>query len=96
MKKHTLYFSKYCYFCQKVLFKIKGKSHQIELRSISEPEHLQELSQGGGKTQVPCLKIESLKTESLKADSNHKAAQATWMYESEDILQYIASNKLVS
>ena len=96
MKKHTLYFSKYCYFCQKVLFKIKGKSHQIELRSISEPEHLQELSQGGGKTQVPCLKIESLKIESLKADSNDKAAQATWMYESEDILQYIASNKLVS
>jgi len=91
MKKHTLYFSKYCYFCQKVLFKIKGKSHQIELRSISEPEHLQELSQGGGKTQVPCLKIES-----LKADSNDKAAQATWMYESDDILQYIASNKLVS
>lgn len=96
MKKHTLYFSKYCYFCQKVLFKIKGKSHQIELRSISEPEHLQELSQGGGKTQVPCLKIESLKIESLKADSNDKAAQATWMYESDDILQYIASNKLVS
>lgn len=91
MKKHTLYFSKYCYFCQKVLFKIKGKSHQIELRSISEPEHLQELSKGGGKTQVPCLKIESVKIE-----SNDKAAPATWMYESDDILQYITSNKLVS
>ena len=85
MKKHTLYFSKYCYFCQKVLFNIKGKEHSIELRSTADAENMQELYQGGGKTQVPCLKIEG-----------GSGVAATWMYESDDIIQYISSNKLLS
>ena len=83
MNKHTLYFSKYCYFCQKVLFKIKNKEHSIELRSVSEQSNMQELLNGGGKSQVPCLRIE-------RADESSD----TWMYESDHILSYIESEGL--
>lgn len=85
MKKYILYFSQSCYFCQKVLFAIKGKDHQIELRSTSDSDHLQELYIGGGMTQVPCLKIDTVGDE-----------PAIWLYESDDIIQYITSEKLVS
>lgn len=76
--KHSLYYSKYCYFCQKVLMFLRGQDHlNIELRSTSDPQFASELMQGGGKTQVPCLLIE--------AD-----AQEKWMYESDDIIAYLA------
>lgn len=76
--KHALYYSRYCYFCQKVLMFLRGKEDlNIELRSTSEAQYSKELMQGGGKTQVPCLRIETV-------DEG-----VTWMYESDDIIQYV-------
>lgn len=84
MKKHALFYNQYCYFCQKVLSHLNTAKHDIELRSISEEDNFLELLKGGGRTQVPCLKI-------VEADQ----AAATWMYESDDILSYIVNNKLL-
>lgn len=75
--KLALYYSKYCFFCQKVLMFLRGKDHDIDLKSTSDREHAQALMQGGGKTQVPCLRIES------------NDGKIEWMYESDDIIQYL-------
>lgn len=56
---------------------MRGKDFDMELRSTSDREHAQALMQGGGKTQVPCLRIE-------QADGG-----VEWMYESDDIIQYL-------
>lgn len=75
---YSLYYSKYCYFCQKVLFSLRGKDHlDIELRSTSERQYAIELMNGGGKTQVPCLRIET------------PEGGVEWMYESDDIIAYL-------
>ena len=79
-KHHTLYYSTYCYFCQKVLRFLKGRDQlDIGLRSTSERQHAVDLMNGGGKTQVPCLRIE---------DGN---GAVQWMYESDDIVNYLSS-----
>lgn len=72
-----LYYSKYCFFCQKVLMFLRGKEINLDLRSTSEREHAAALMQGGGKTQVPCLRIEN------------QDGEVQWMYESDDIIQYL-------
>jgi len=76
--KLALYYSKYCFFCQKVLIFLRGRDLDLELRNTSDREHAQALMAGGGKTQVPCLRIE-----------NEQGA-VEWMYESDDIIQYLA------
>ncbi len=76
--KLALYYSKYCFFCQKVLMFLRGKDRDLELRSTSDRENAQALMQGGGKTQVPCLRIE-------QADGS-----VEWMYESNDIIRYLS------
>ncbi|MFT6407320.1 MAG: glutathione S-transferase [Arenicella sp.] len=76
--KLALYYSKYCFFCQKVLMFLRGKDRDLDLRSTSDREHAQALMQGGGKTQVPCLRIE-------QADGG-----VEWMYESDDIVRYLS------
>jgi len=76
--KLALYYSKYCFFCQKVLMFMRGKDFDVELRSTSDKAHAQALIQGGGKTQVPCLRIE-------QSDGT-----VEWMYESDDIIRYLA------
>lgn len=58
---------------------LRGKDHDIALKSTSDKEHAQALMQGGGKTQVPCLRIEQ------------SDGQVEWMYESNDIIQYLAA-----
>ena len=73
----ALYYSSYCFFCQKVMMFLRGKSFDIEMRSTSEREHFTALKKGGGKTQVPCLRIEN------------KTGDVRWMYESDDIIQYL-------
>ena len=75
---YALYYNKYCFFCQKVLRFLKGKDLQLELRSTSNREHHTELVNGGGKGQVPCLRIES------------EDGQVQWMYESGDIIKYLS------
>jgi glutathione S-transferase len=81
---YHLYYSNYCYFCQKVLTFLNGRTHQISLLSTSDHAHRSSLMAGGGKTQVPCLRI----TDSDGKDS--------WLYESDDILAYINSHGLAA
>jgi len=57
---------------------LRGRDLDLELRNTSDREHAQALMAGGGKTQVPCLRIE-----------NEQGA-VEWMYESDDIIQYLA------
>ena len=78
--KLALYYSNYCFFCQKVLMFLRGKERDLELLSTSDRENSQALMQGGGKTQVPCLRIEQMD------------GSVEWMYESNDIIQYLASS----
>jgi glutathione S-transferase len=81
--KHTLYYSKYCFFCQKVLMVLRGHQHQIQLASTSESDNRSVLINGGGKGQVPCLRIESAEGD------------VQWMYESDDILRYVRQQGLL-
>ena len=78
--KLALYYNKYCFFCQKVLMFLRGKDQNLVLRSTSDKEHAQALIQGGGKKQVPCLRIE-------QQDGNIE-----WMYESNDIISYLSAS----
>jgi len=57
---------------------LRGKDRDLELRSTSDREHAQALLQGGGKTQVPCLRIEQ------------EDGSVEWMYESNDIISYLS------
>ena len=50
------------------------------MRSTADRKYQSELVAGGGKGQVPCLRIE-------KEDG-----QIQWMYESNDIIKYFSSN----
>lgn len=77
-KTHILYYNKYCFFCQKVLRFLKGESHDIEMRSTSDKVFQAELVTGGGKGQVPCLRIDD------------GSGNVQWMYESNDIIKYFS------
>lgn len=61
---------------------LRGKEHQIELLSTTEAVNHKALVQGGGKGQVPCLRIED------------ESGSVSWMYESGDILRYINQHNL--
>lgn len=66
-----------CPFCMKTRRVIKRLSLNIELRDAKDdPEHRQALLEQGGKTQVPCLRIQGNDGD-------------TWMYESSDIIHYL-------
>lgn len=82
--KHALYFSSYCYFCQKVLAKLRDREHQIELRDVSQALYHSELIEGGGKGQVPCLLVQTVDQ------------RRHWMYESDDIISYIKHHGLLT
>ncbi len=56
---------------------LRGKTINLDLRSTSDREHSKALMQGGGKTQVPCLRIQN------------QAGEVEWMYESDDIIAYL-------
>lgn len=83
MQSHRLYYSNFCFFCHKVLSVLHGKNHNIDLASTSDHDNYQALVSGGGKGQVPCLRIEA------------EDGRVTWLYESDDILQYIKHHELI-
>lgn len=67
-----------CPFCIKTRRAMRRLSLNIELRNAQpEGEHRTELLEGGGKVQVPCLRIRN--TE----------GQEEWMYESRAIIDYL-------
>lgn len=66
-----------CPFCFMTRRAIKQLGIDIERRDIlKNPEYRKELIAGGGKPQVPCLRIEN----------EH---QITWLYESADIIRFL-------
>jgi glutathione S-transferase len=76
--KMSLYYFATCPYCVRVRRAISKLQLNIELRNIHKERHLsEELAQGGGKTTVPCLRLE-------KEDGSSK-----WMYESRDIVAYL-------
>ncbi|MCH9696506.1 MAG: glutathione S-transferase N-terminal domain-containing protein [Gammaproteobacteria bacterium] len=73
----TLYEYFSCPFCMMTRRVIQQLGVEIDRRDILKNNHFkQELITGGGKSQVPCLRIES-------------PEQVIWMYESRDIIHYL-------
>ncbi len=78
MKNLELFYFPSCPFCQMVLRELPNFKVEVSLKNIMENmDYRNELMAGGGKTQVPCLKIE-------KSDDEQE-----WMYESQDIIQFL-------
>ena len=74
----ALYHSESCWFCARVRHTISDLGLDLKLRDIDrEARAREELIAGGGKGQVPCLRIE------------HPAGTVEWMYESADIAAYL-------
>lgn len=74
----ALYHYESCMFCARVRKAIARLTLKIELRDVvRDGNHRQALEQGGGRTTVPCLRIGLGKG-------------ASWMYESADIIAYLA------
>ena len=74
----TLYHYPACPFCAFTRRAIKQTELNIEQRDISKhPKYRSELIKGGGKPQVPCLRIEK------------ENGGIQWLYESRDIIQFI-------
>ncbi len=75
----TLYQLYACPFCVKTRRSIKRLNLKIETRNVQQGSPFrQELEQGGGKIQVPCLRIK-------------EKGEEHWMYESSDIIDYLNS-----
>ena len=74
----ALYQFRTCPFCIKVRKQMARLGLNIEVRdSQLDPQHKQDLLEGGGKVKVPCLQIQ-------QDDGNVK-----WLYESDDINAYL-------
>jgi glutaredoxin len=74
----ALYQFRSCPFCIKVRKEISRLSLNIELRDAQrDPQNREDLLQGGGKIQTPCLKI------------TDEQGNSRWLYESGDIIQYL-------
>lgn len=74
----SLYHSQTCWFCARVRHAMEELGIELALRDVDrEPERRAELTNGGGKMQVPCLRMDG-------ADG-----RTTWLYESADIIDYL-------
>ena len=74
----ALYHFNTCPFCIKVRREMARLSLPIKLLDAqSNPENRNDLIQGGGKCQTPCLKITG------------EDGSVQWMYESNDIIKYL-------
>ena len=74
----VLYHFRMCPFSVKVKRAVRRLSLNIESRdALREETSREELLQGGGKIKVPCLRI------------TDEQGNATWMYESSDIIAYL-------
>jgi glutathione S-transferase len=64
-----------------VIVFLAGREHSVEMMNTSDVKRHLELLKGGGKGQVPCLRIES-------------QGQTEWMFESDAIINYLSSAQL--
>jgi glutaredoxin len=66
-----------CPFCVKTRRALHRLNVPVETRDAqSDPQHRAALEAGGGKIQVPCLRIE-------------EGRETRWVYESKDIIDYL-------
>ena len=80
MPKLALYYYDQCPFCQMVLSVLNKTQLEVEMRNtLTNPQNRQDLISGGGRSMVPCLRIEQ------------DNGDVQWMYESRDIAQYLKS-----
>ena len=76
----ALYHLEYCPYCRRVRDALAGMKLAIELRDVDASQrHADELIAGGGKDQVPCLRIQQ------------PDGAVQWLYESSDIIAYLNS-----
>ncbi|MFK7814908.1 MAG: glutaredoxin family protein [Gammaproteobacteria bacterium] len=85
LQGHQLFYFATCPFCIKVRMALWKMRIRIPLRNIHRhAKYKKELEEGGGKLQVPCLRVEE------HGDKVH------WLYESDDIIQYLHKIKSMS
>ncbi|WP_067560612.1 glutaredoxin family protein [Halofilum ochraceum] len=73
----TLYHRPTCPFCMRVFIALARLDIPIQRRNITtDAEARTELGAGGGRQQVPCLRID-------------ESAGTRWLYESADIIAYL-------
>lgn len=73
----SLYHYRSCPFCAYTRSVMKHIDIEVEERDIAKnPAYRAELVKGGGRVQVPCLRIES-------------NGEVRWLYESQDIVRYL-------
>ena len=78
----ALYHREACPYCMTTRIAIESLGLHVELRDIVlNPKHRQALITGGGKQRVPCLRIQ------------HAYGDLHWLYESQDIIQYLQQYK---
>jgi len=78
LKGHELFCFSTCPYCIKVRLALWWIGLKLPLRDILfYPENKAELIAGGGKKQVPCLRIED------------ETGGVRWLYESSDIIRYL-------
>ena len=78
--RHQLYYFASCPYCLMVRAVMWWYGIRMPLKDILfHADNRAELIRGGGKAQVPCLRIETEKGE------------VSWMYESIDIIRYLKS-----
>jgi len=74
----ALYHYQSCPYCAVTRQTIRQIGFNIEQRNVSkQPHYRAELIKEGGKSQVPCLRIEK------------ENGDVQWLYESQDIIQFI-------
>lgn len=79
VKSLSLYHYDACPYCAMTRKAIQKLELNIEHRNIQQQtQHRNDLIQGGGKKQVPCLRIE------------HASGETQWLYESNDIINFIS------
>lgn len=79
-KSMALYHFDGCPYCSMTRKAIGQLGLDIEQRNIQQQaQHKNDLVQGGGKKQVPCLRIE------------HTSGETQWLYESGDIINFLSN-----
>ena len=75
----VLYYRDDCPYCWNVLSRLNDQHRTLPMKEINEStEAAAELVQGGGKRQVPCLRIRE-----------NNGNKVTWLYQSEEIIKYL-------
>ena len=85
-ERYQLFKSDTCGFCYRVRAYVGQLGMDLPLRDInSDADAFRELLQGGGRSMVPCLRIERTGDQGIEVE---------WMYESLDIMRYLGDRQV--